>query len=255
MTLTEEATFEQGIYQIELSDPVIGGADGIANLQAKQLANRTNWLKAAFEKIVDGTTLIAKALKLATARKISLGGALSGSANFDGSADITIEASFANGVLTINSINGLSDALNGLTNAKQPLDTTLTALANLTTTANKLIYTTGSDTFATTDLTAFARTLLDDVDGVSMFVTMGTTQSLLANGYCKLPNGLIFQWGEYTNISTVTFPITFPNKCFQAVLAHAYSGSSNIAGVATVTPSNFTSIASVTMHRYFAIGY
>ncbi len=42
----------------------------------------------------------------------------------------------------------------------QPLDTTLTALAGVVTAANKLIYATGSDTFATADLTAKARELL-----------------------------------------------------------------------------------------------
>lgn len=45
MNLTEEATWEEGIYQLELSDPVEGGEDGIANLQAQQLANRTLYLK------------------------------------------------------------------------------------------------------------------------------------------------------------------------------------------------------------------
>lgn len=44
--LAETETYEAGIYQFEITDPVIGGPDGIDNLQAKQLANRTNWLKA-----------------------------------------------------------------------------------------------------------------------------------------------------------------------------------------------------------------
>lgn len=44
-TLIETFVWEAGIYQIETSDPVIGGPDGISNLQAKQLANRTSYLK------------------------------------------------------------------------------------------------------------------------------------------------------------------------------------------------------------------
>lgn len=43
--LPETSTYPSGIYQIELTDPVVGGPDGISNVQAKQLANRTNWLK------------------------------------------------------------------------------------------------------------------------------------------------------------------------------------------------------------------
>ena len=42
----------------------------------------------------------------------------------------------------------------------QPLDATLTALAGVTTAANKVIYATGSDAFSTADLTAYGRSLI-----------------------------------------------------------------------------------------------
>jgi len=47
--LTEKALWEPGIYQLETSDQVIGGPDGIDNLQAKQLGNRTLYLKKVAE--------------------------------------------------------------------------------------------------------------------------------------------------------------------------------------------------------------
>ncbi|WP_330727882.1 gp53-like domain-containing protein [Burkholderia multivorans] len=47
--LLEIERWEDGIYQLETSDPVVGGPDGIDNLQAKQLANRTRYLKRAVE--------------------------------------------------------------------------------------------------------------------------------------------------------------------------------------------------------------
>ena len=55
----------------------------------------------------------------------------------------------------------------------QPLDATLTALAGLTTAGDKLIYATASDTFTTTDFTAFGRTLVDDADAATARTTLG----------------------------------------------------------------------------------
>lgn len=60
----------------------------------------------------------------------------------------------------------------GITDA-QALDATLTALAAVATSANTLIYATGADTFTTTSLTAFARTLLDDADAATSRTTLG----------------------------------------------------------------------------------
>ncbi|GIW22886.1 MAG: hypothetical protein KatS3mg068_2571 [Candidatus Sericytochromatia bacterium] len=51
--LTETTTWENGIYQIETTDPVLGGPTGIANIQAKQLANRTKWLKQIADEVVN----------------------------------------------------------------------------------------------------------------------------------------------------------------------------------------------------------
>lgn len=44
--LAELSQWEDGIHQLETTDEAIGGPDGMANLQAKQLANRTKFLKA-----------------------------------------------------------------------------------------------------------------------------------------------------------------------------------------------------------------
>ena len=48
--LPETPQWEEGIYQIEVSDPVLGGPDGISNRQGKQLASRTLYLKQQVEK-------------------------------------------------------------------------------------------------------------------------------------------------------------------------------------------------------------
>lgn len=48
--LTEGAKWEDGIYQIETSDPVVGGPDGVTNRPARELANRTVYLKQKQEQ-------------------------------------------------------------------------------------------------------------------------------------------------------------------------------------------------------------
>ncbi|WP_406705413.1 tail fiber protein [Sodalis sp.] len=47
--LKESPAWEDGIYQIETSDPVLGGPEGITNRPPRELANRTAWLKQQLE--------------------------------------------------------------------------------------------------------------------------------------------------------------------------------------------------------------
>lgn len=47
-----------GIYQLEASDYIIGGRNGVDNLPAQGLANRTEWLKAKLEALKDDVAAI-----------------------------------------------------------------------------------------------------------------------------------------------------------------------------------------------------
>jgi hypothetical protein len=60
----------------------------------------------------------------------------------------------------------------GITDA-QPLDATLTALAGLSTAADRLPYATGADAFALATFTAFGRSLVDDADAAAGRTTLG----------------------------------------------------------------------------------
>lgn len=105
------------------------------------------------------------------------------------------------------------------------------ALHAVTGAANKLAYFTGAAAMATTDLTDFARTLLDDASGAAMFATMGATFSgTSAAGSAKLPSGLELKWG--TSVNSLSdyrqlFPIAFANDCFVALPVNTfdYSGA------------------------------
>lgn len=46
--LTELAHWPETIYRMERNDPLMGGEYGVSNVQARQLAERTQWLRAMF---------------------------------------------------------------------------------------------------------------------------------------------------------------------------------------------------------------
>lgn len=69
--LPELNEFTTGVYQIETSDPVLGGVDGITNVPLKALVNRTKWLKGqvdalntAIESAIDAAYVAAELNKL-----------------------------------------------------------------------------------------------------------------------------------------------------------------------------------------------
>ena len=70
-------------------------------------------------------------------------------------------------------LDGVTSGIQGQLDGKQPLDALLTAIAALVTAADKLIYTTGSDTVALADLTAAGRTLLAAADAAAQRTALG----------------------------------------------------------------------------------
>ena len=89
----------------------------------------------------------------------------------------------------------------------QPIDPTLTALAGLATGADKVAYSTGTDTFSQADLTSFARTLLDDANAGAARTTLGvgTGDSPTFAGLTIADAGnIVLATGTGTKIGTAT---------------------------------------------------
>jgi len=87
-------------------------------------------------------------------------------------------------LVAANNLSDIAVAATALSNiGGQPLDASLTSLAALATAADKLPYTTGTDTYAETSITAYARTLLDDAAASNARTTLGLGNSAtLATG-------------------------------------------------------------------------
>ena len=85
--LKEDNTWEQGIYQFETSDPVMGGPNGIDNVPTRQLANRTLWLKnqlAAAVQSIGANKSAADAAFALKATTLTAGSGLTGGGTLGG---------------------------------------------------------------------------------------------------------------------------------------------------------------------------
>jgi hypothetical protein len=267
----------QGIYQLEQEDLVLGGADGIDNLQAKQLLARSNWLKAqvlglgagkqpldamltALSSLVTEadqtlyftgpdapalTALTAYARTLIAAADAAAARATLGAAS---PADIAaaIAALVNSSPATLDTLNELAAALGNDANFATTITNALALKAPLdsaTESAKGLIE------LATA---AEAQAMTDDVRALTAAklsaAFQGSNQSLADSGYQKLPGGLMFQWGgaAITNVDTAyNFPIAFPNACFGVVIQDGASESAGHNFAAQIyTASQFKAISS-----------
>ena len=101
---------------------------------------------------------------------------------------------------------------------------------------------------------------------VTQSITQGFSQNLAETGWCKLPNGMILQWGKFNKghgfVSDeqrlVTFPITFPNKVFFVGLTeftNGWSYSTTVDNRQRMTNSGFYVISQRNDSMYFALGF
>ena len=174
--LTASTEWPERVYELQKTDPVDAGADGIDNLAPNQLAARTNYLRvkgisdwAAVWNYPNGA-FCQEAGVVYRAVTANAGKPPASNPSAWVKCPMTKDEIIAD--VNLGSYATTAQMNTGLS-SKQNTDATLTALANLTTAADQIPYATGADTFAMTPLTPFARTLLDDANAAAALSTLG----------------------------------------------------------------------------------
>lgn len=146
---------ENGIYTVNSSGAPTRATDFDSNAEVTS---------GAFTFVEEGTVNGDGGFVLTTNDPITVGTTSLTFVQFSGAGQITAGTGLSKSGNTLN-VNIGSDV--------QAYDAGLTSIAGLTTAANKMIYTSASDTYAVTDLTAAARTVLDDSTVSDMRTTLG----------------------------------------------------------------------------------
>ena len=149
----------------------------------------------------------------------------------------------------------------------QPLDSGLTSIAGLTTIADKILYTTASDTYATTTLTSFARSILDDADAATVRTTIGvdaagtdnSTDVTLAGSYDYLTlSGQQITLGQIDLSTDVTGTLGDGNVAESNVTQHEAAltiTESQISDLAHYTDSDARTAVSLTTTNSSELSY
>lgn len=165
---------------------------------------------------------------------------------------------------------GIDDGDFATTSGLQPLDATLTALAGLATGADKLPYSTGTDTFAQTDFTSYGRTLVGLADAAALRTNIGAVTSSAASlakpGFFKINIGgtdVILQWGQGSIGGNTTGTITFPTSFASFGVCIVSGGPSSTSREGDVHVTSATGLSSQAIlnsadasafYNWFAIG-
>ena len=248
--ITEVSQWENVIRQIENGEAATGGADGLANVQAKQLANRTRYLKKNIDDIPN--TYLTKGNMR------------------ENDGDLTF-ATGKNVSYKMKTMSGSGDVNSGLVFYVNEYATPAAAFKSY-------VKTDDNGEIKSVDVTLEVRPFREDYEHASLTLasngTNGTklswrgnnlgdsaivAKSLGANGYVKYVSGLIVQWGvctaNSTNSGILTLPIAFSSKNYSITAQPISNVSNNTITIDTLNVNNCKYYKTADAFKWIAIGY
>lgn len=169
-TLGLEDLTDPGADRILFWDDSAGKLDWLTAGTGLSISTTTISIDSTVATLTGAQTLTNKTLTSPTINAGALSGTFTGNPTLSGNPVFSGAPDFsgATNKSTIRSNLGLA-----IGSDVQAYDAGLASIAGLTTAADRMIYTTASDTYAVATLTSFARTILDDADAATVRSTLG----------------------------------------------------------------------------------
>lgn len=292
--LPESATFDAGVYQLELTDPVVGGPPnpatgaGKSNIPALQLANRTRWLKDQIDAILDGSAEGVTSAQFdadqsfATCEFVQRAlGNYRAAVQHTTAAAFILTAAHVGVLLHLAGTAGLAQAVTLPDGLALGLPTGAAyTVARISPTGSAVVTAAAGQTIDTGNGVSGSVTLMGGdtasfvwggtgwlMAGPALQRVAGMTFSFGASGWQRLPSGMILQWGTTTTIAQggnalVTFPVTFPSAIFSAYATpistvdntNSYSVATRAETLSNMRVTNNSGSSGVVAARWLAFG-